>query len=270
MNDVVKEPALTNECRKHDRRSFEIKLPSGQSLEISRRDLELMKFCREQGWITLEHVACMFFPKSGYSDEAPYRQIQCLIQAGLMKIEECWDSQTYSVTRIGVNLLKRLKIIKDIPVLKKLDDSRLSSENFLTDVRIIFARELKIRSWVSKRCLNAQGSEYKDFDAMVVRKGGNYIIQAEFFLRGQKYYRKQFRQFRPRNRKGKDYLLYITGSTDSGEIKQKILKLACGLNSIYAVTLDDLIIANPLCFENSLGEKISFTRKGDSGLEMDY
>ena len=201
IHDVARRKNSPNTCRMHGGRRFEIKPPSGQCFEISRRDLELMKFCWEQGWITLEHAACMFFPRFDYWSEEPYRQVHRLIKARLMKEEEEVDSHTYSVTRMGINLLKRLKIINDLSALKKLNNLPLEGDNFATETRIIFARELKIRNWISKRILIAQDSEYKEFDGLIQKGGTKYIIRAEVFIRSQKYYRKQFKQFKHRNSK---------------------------------------------------------------------
>jgi len=157
--------------------------------------------------------------------------------------------------------------MRRLSALKKLNTLPVEGDNFATETRIIFARELKIRNWISKRILIAQDSEYKEFDGLIQKGGTKYIIRAEVFIRSQKYYRKQFKQFKHRNSKRNDCLFYITYSE---EIKQKILNLACRLDRVYAATLQNLITADPLYFENGQGGRICFIRKGSACLEMDY
>jgi len=223
-----------------------------------------MLACLLQKFMTLLHIARMFFPHSDNIQKVPLRRVNNLMKEGLIEaLKPLVGHKTlYITTAKGVRLLKQKDLWPGLRALKGIDLKTFEHDEMVMDVRILFKRLLGYDVWISERVLKKYHRKQKVPDGITSDGKQKFVIEVERTLKNKRYYEKVFTDTCIQYRS--DYnVLYITENESN---MKWLMKEAKGWKRIYFVTRDALMnMTDGVKLINADGEKIFLERIGRGG-----
>lgn len=237
--------------------------PRGERcIDIMERDVQLLKMCIEQKFLTLRQIAAMFFPESENIYRSPVKRVCLLRRVGLLKSikPRATHCVLYLTTRAGVKLLKLADASEDLDPLSDLNYSTYLHDLTVTNIRIVFAHAFGVFDWICKRTLQKRDPHGVFPDGIVRSNGRTFFIEFERSLKNRNYYLKLFSKFQALPEKP-TAILYIV---EKESAKSWLMGLAKDINldSVYFSSLNDFLYeGNRIKFQNINGEEFGLERK---------
>lgn len=183
-------------------------------LFVQERDLEIMNYCLEQRFLTLEQVARRFFkPKEGakYPLHTAYRRMLTLQKFGMVNLVpyEPGGRRGVQTTDVGVQELQN-QGIEPLTVCG-INYATAEHDRRVTDVRIVFENLRLLSSWTSDRRLKRELVRVKRVpDAILgLKKGYRVALEVEIAWKGKERYEGIFSNYRERRFGEVKILFYI-------------------------------------------------------------
>lgn len=208
----------------------------GKRSNVTERDLEILKMCLEQKFMTLRQVAKMFFGESKDVYKVPLRRLNILMKRGLLRSVRpvVGGEAVYLTTREGVSLLQEKNLSGGFQAVPGIDYKTFEHDRLVTDVGIVF-RSCDHYKWVCERKLRQIAGKAKVPDAVLYHDGYEFLIEVERTLKKNSYYEKIFERLSCDYSKA-EAVLYLT---DGVSMLRHLQKLADGWERIYFATLKD-------------------------------
>jgi hypothetical protein len=213
-----------------------IDFKGGFVMEITARDIGILRWIMEQKVITEEQIRKVFWKDKLKDDREAYRRLSKLKEAGYLKTNTTglYQRAIYLITRKG---LKELKASDPKTALKELSDKGYSSyihDLIITDLRILF-EELGFTHWISRRMLRKERKLMRTPDALIYSNGKHFAIEYGPSKKSKASYKKIFLSYELSNQI--DKVIYIV---DTKEHLKKIAKYGCIYHRLHFVTLEDI------------------------------
>lgn len=230
-------------------------------MAINIRDSALLHFCLEQKFMTLDQIARMFFPGNNKVFNWPMKCVRKLVNERLLTAEKpgfC-EQALYRVTRKGAALLRSWGVGHGLKAIDQIDTRCWEHDLWVTDVRIIFFRNLGLKRWKAERLLKQENVKKKVPDGIVPFGDTDLVIEVERTLKKKEYYRKMLLDTCIRQFKDEEIILYITADESD---KRWLIQQAKGWVRIYFAAIDDLReMTDCVIFKNAEGKEIKLLRK---------
>jgi len=229
-------------------------------LFVTDRDLEIVKMCLEQKFMTLFQISRMFFPESRNILQVPMKRVRTLVKADLLKAVTLRvdAKRLYVATSRGVSLLRQKNLSGGLGALKELNDKTWEHDATVTDVRIIFEKLLYFKNWTPERVLKSANVRKKVPDGIVWNEEHRFMVEVELTLKNKRYYERAFDDMCMKHYP-EGNILYIAGKESD---KNWLMEQAGGWKRIYFTTMEKL---EPMHFGvqllNSYGHKIELERR---------
>lgn len=213
---------------------------------ITERDIEILKFCHEQKYMTLDQITRGFFPGTRNKYKVPLRCINRLMRRGLLR--SCKRGigipALYLAGMEGVRLLERENRI-GLPYIKAVDWEKCERDLWVTDVRLVF--EKSGFKWTPGRILKGHNPHKKFSDGKAEIRGHVFSVEVESRQIKHDKYQWIFGK-RCRDRQ-EERILYVVGDEKA---KAERLRQAKDYKRIYFVSVDELrILEGAAVFVNS-------------------
>ena len=228
-------------------------------LFVTDRDLEIVKMCLEQKFMTLFQISRMFFPESRNILQVPMKRVRTLVKADLLKAVTLRvdAKRLYVATSRGVSLLRQKNLSGGLGALKELNDKTWEHDATVTDVRIIFEKLLKFKNWTPERVLKSANVRKKVPDGIVWNEEHRFMVEVELTLKNKRYYERAFDDMCIKHYP-EGNILYIAGKESD---KNWLMEQAGGWKRIYFTTMEKL---DPMYYGvrllNASGDKINLER----------
>ncbi len=187
-------------------------------LFLQDRDVEMMNYCLEQKFLTLEQVAKRFFKsKEGikYPLHTAYRRVLTLQKFGLVTWfpYEPGGKKGVQTTKLGEEKLKN-RGIEPLPVCG-INYATAEHDRRLTDVRIVFEELGLLSAWTSDRFLKSRVTSGRVPDAIFrFKKGHSVALEVEIAWKGKERYLKIFDEYTDRKFGEVKFLFYICNTVE--------------------------------------------------------
>ncbi len=233
-----------------------------RGIDIMERDIQLLKMCIEQKFLTLRQIGAMFFQESENIYRSPAKRV-CLLRAvGLLKSIKPRTTHCvlYLTTRAGAKLLKLAESSEGLSALCDLNYSTYFHDLTVTNIRIIFAHAFGLTDWTCKRLLQKRDPHGIFPDGIVRSDDRRFFIEFERSPKNRSYYLKLFAKFQAYPEKPAA-ILYLV---EKESTKNWLMGLAKDMNlgAAYFLTLNDFLYAGTrVKFLNKNGEEFVLERK---------
>jgi len=225
-------------------------------LFLQDRDIEILNYCLEQKFLTLEQVTRRFFrPKEGAKHplHTAYRRLLTLQKFGMLKLVP-WDpsgKKAVQTTKLGEQELK-IRGLEPLPVCE-INYATAEHDRRVTDVRIIFEELGLLSSWTSDRSLKSQVESRRVPDAIFgLQKGHQVALEVEIAWKGKERYQEIFSSYL-RKRFGEIQILFYICNTL--QQLRNLAELTKGYKWVYYALYEQLIQKGPeTVFANKLDE----------------
>ncbi len=167
------------------------------------------------------------------------KRVRILVKAGFLKtVTLRVDSKRfYMATPEAVRFLKQNKLsLGGLSALKEFNDKTWEHDGKVTDVRILFDRQLGFTNWTPERVLKHENVRKKIPDGIVWNGKYRFIIELELNLKSKAYYKRVLTDMFIKHYK-EGYVLYILEKESE---KQWLVAQAKGCERIYFTTLEEM------------------------------
>lgn len=211
-------------------------------LIVQERDIQLMDYCLDQKFLTMEQVAKKFFePKEGakYPLHTAYRRVLTLQRFGLVKLVAYEPGQKKGVqtTKLGEQELEN-QGMAPLPVCN-INYATAEHDRRVTDVRILFEELGIVSSWKSDRYLKSQTGSRRVPDAIFrLKKEHEVALEVEIAWKGKERYEAIFSHYRRKPFGDVKLLFYICNTLEQ---LKKLAKITEYDRWIYFAMYDQLM-----------------------------
>jgi len=163
-------------------------------MEITERDMLILKMCLEQKFLLLRQIAKKFFPESRNIYKVPARRVNLLMKQGYLKAlkPRVGHETLYLSTPKGEKYVRSIGFAVVLRAVKGVDLKTYEHDVWVTDVRIVM--EKASFRWTSERALKKGARRGKVPDGMIMSRGRRYsfLVEVERTLKNKRYYERMF------------------------------------------------------------------------------
>lgn len=207
-----------------------------KDIRINERDMDLMRLCHEQRFLSLSQIARTFWPESKNIYKRPLTRVNQLMGAGYLRAQKARIGQLtlYLVAARGLRCLKDENLARGLPLVKSVNWFTYEHDLWVTDVRLIL--EKLGFEWIPERVLKGRNPHTKKvFDGRARTDRHDFAIEVERTMKNRERYEKLFPSLCRRRIDG--LILYIVKDQ---EMLARLKKYAGGWTRIYFVTMEEL------------------------------
>lgn len=181
-----------------------------EKIKITNRDLEIIRFCLEMRFATIEQIYQRFF-KSTYSgtvsqcDRWAKERLFQLRQADYLKLQKNFSTGQNLIvpTLKGYMLVRNLLYTMDLPKpVNYVDFRQFEHDRLLTDCRLLLENNKEIKSWISERSMQARAELITAFasdslpDALCITPNESaFFFELELSLKTKDRIKKKVRRY---------------------------------------------------------------------------
>jgi hypothetical protein len=206
-------------------------------MEITVRDIDILRWILEQTVMTEEQIRKIFWKDKLKDDREAYRRLNKLKKAGYLKMNTTglYRSAIYLVTAKGIKELKRSYPNTTFGELSHTTYSKIHHDLVITDLRILF-HELGYTHWISRRILQKEGKLRRIPDAMIYNNGKYIAIEYGLSKKSKRLCRKIFIDYHV----GCSEINEVIYVVNTPELAQRFIKYARIYGKLHFVTLEDI------------------------------
>lgn len=216
---------------------------------LTPRDQRFLKLCFEQHFLTrsqtiswLEDFECVSQRNTRMS--SAFRLTEFLVRNGFL--ERCFFpiselSNAFNVTRKGVRFLRTIGGIPETAEYVVSDSSKFVHDYFVTQVRFVWEKYIRIKEWVPDRVLKAErGNSVSDAEFSFFSKKANrdirVALEIELTQKNKERYVKKIQDY---HNSPYDMVIFFL---QNNNLSKKIVEISRNISpKIFVCSLDELI-----------------------------
>ena len=226
-------------------------------LLIQERDLQIMDYCLDQKFLTVEQIARRFFrPQEGAKHplHTAYRRMLTLQRFGMVKLVPYAPGGQKGVqtTELGEQELLN-QGLAPLPVCG-INYATAEHDRRVTDVRILFEDLGLLSSWTSDRYLKSERVRVRRVPDAIMRFKKDYqaALEVEIAWKGKERYQEIFSDYRQKKFGEVPFLFYVCNTLEQ---LKNLAKLTEHYKWVYYVLYEQLVQKGPeTVFANKLDE----------------
>lgn len=187
---------------------------SYKRLFLQERDVDIICYCIEQKFLTVEQVSDRFFrqkEKSKYPHQSAYKRILILQKFDMLSLKPILTGEKIiTATDIGASELDKRGMDRLNPV-KSVDYRYYEHDRRVSDVRIAFENLDLVDSWISERYLKSEYTRATRVPdaAFGFKNGQKGALEVEIARKGKKRYEQIFMEYLEKRFGKVDLLFYV-------------------------------------------------------------
>lgn len=171
----------------------------GEPVDLQARDIQVLRFIHEQGYLVYGHIKSAFWENSSYDAGACRHRLEKLISAGFLTKDDSVKKKpsVYCLTEKGNGELVKQGLANGVPLFRMNGYYRTNMDHDLkvTNLRIFF-RKHGLDGWSSERVLRKRDFYLHVPDGLLAVGAERIAIELENSTKGRKRYEALFRNYK--------------------------------------------------------------------------
>lgn len=205
-------------------------------MEITQRDIELMRWIQEQKFMSGKQIRKVFWKNISENSREDYKRLRELQMAGFLKKNKrhIYRNALYLVTSNGMRPLKASERYQGWSELADVDYSTYCHDLAVTDLRILF-HQMGYQAWISERVLSRWKMFRNVADGMIHHNGGYYAIEYESSQKAKDRYKEIFLNYAFDSQV--NAIIYVL---DVAELITRVSRESATCKKLYFATFQEL------------------------------